>query len=524
VLDEKAIEYCGLLCKEVLAKVGFGSNSVVACRARKDQKAQLLNLIKDDVPSACCLAIGDGANDVAMIKAGHLGVGIIGKEGMAAVNNSDFAIGQFRFLRHLLFVHGRFAYKRTSVFCYYMFYKNVTNVLAMYFYTMTALASGDRLFVQAYLEVYNIVFTSLPIILYGVFDQDVDKKLAARSPLLYAPGIKNIYYTHRGFVLWMCEAVYLAYIAIYIPAYALGNPGGAHDTRGWSLSSPQNGDPGIATISMTSMTLVCIGVNLRLAIEIHSWAGLEHLFMWGSIFSIELAALMFSFLYYPDSLPVSYSWNLLYGIVSHVWDDFCYWAVCLLVVMLTMLPRTLGKVYSILFKASASRRARRLAHAEDKRTKREFARSMSNAAMAEPTREQMEVYRSTGRRGSNGQTPAQSGVWTSQVGLSLPSSTDGSEGGQPPTPPPFPPGSSPTERTNAIVSRSAPDRGSRSTFSNNDRTSAIVLAQVSGSSSAVDPISDAIGHRASTAPRVRVSPTPCDFGGSRHHTIPSRSL
>ena len=54
----------------------------------------------------CCLAIGDGANDVAMIKAGQIGVGIIGKEGMEAVNNSDFAIGQFRFLRSLLLVHG----------------------------------------------------------------------------------------------------------------------------------------------------------------------------------------------------------------------------------------------------------------------------------------------------------------------------------------------------------------------------------------------------------------------------------
>ena len=108
----------------------------------------LLNLIKEGVPSSCCLAIGDGANDVAMIKEGHIGVGIIGKEGMQAVNNSDFAIGQFRFLRHLLFVHGRYAYRRTCLFCYYMFYKNIVNVLAMYAYTMRRVRAGDRLFVQ----------------------------------------------------------------------------------------------------------------------------------------------------------------------------------------------------------------------------------------------------------------------------------------------------------------------------------------------------------------------------------------
>lgn len=42
------------------------------------------------------LAIGDGANDVAMIQAADIGVGIMGKEGRQAVNNSDYAIGRFR--------------------------------------------------------------------------------------------------------------------------------------------------------------------------------------------------------------------------------------------------------------------------------------------------------------------------------------------------------------------------------------------------------------------------------------------
>lgn len=50
------------------------------------------------------LAIGDGANDVAMIQAADVGVGIMGKEGRQAVNSSDYAIGQFRFLvsRHIM--------------------------------------------------------------------------------------------------------------------------------------------------------------------------------------------------------------------------------------------------------------------------------------------------------------------------------------------------------------------------------------------------------------------------------------
>ena len=125
VLDEKAIEYCGTLCEEALALLGNISRSVVACRARKDQKAQMLSLIKRFVPTSCCLAIGDGANDVAMIEQGHIGVGIIGREGREAMAASDYAIGQFRFLRSLLLVHGRYNYRRFSVFLYFSVYKNV---------------------------------------------------------------------------------------------------------------------------------------------------------------------------------------------------------------------------------------------------------------------------------------------------------------------------------------------------------------------------------------------------------------
>ena len=42
------------------------------------------------------LAIGDGANDVSMIQAAHIGVGISGQEGLQAVMAADFALAQFR--------------------------------------------------------------------------------------------------------------------------------------------------------------------------------------------------------------------------------------------------------------------------------------------------------------------------------------------------------------------------------------------------------------------------------------------
>jgi P-type E1-E2 ATPase len=69
------------------------------------------------------LAIGDGANDVAMIQEAHVGVGIAGVEGRAAVMSSDYAIGQFRFLTRLVLVHGRWSYRRLAECIANFFYK-----------------------------------------------------------------------------------------------------------------------------------------------------------------------------------------------------------------------------------------------------------------------------------------------------------------------------------------------------------------------------------------------------------------
>ena len=85
-------------------------------------------------PSVTTLAIGDGANDVNMISAAHVGIGISGLEGQQAARASDYAIGQFKYLKRLLFLHGREAYRRNSFLTGYMFYKNVLFVFPMFFY------------------------------------------------------------------------------------------------------------------------------------------------------------------------------------------------------------------------------------------------------------------------------------------------------------------------------------------------------------------------------------------------------
>lgn len=102
---------------------------VLACRVSPKQKAEIVEMIRTRYPSKVTLAIGDGANDVSMITSSHVGVGIMGLEGAQAARSADYAIGQFRFLKPLLFIHGREAYRRNAYLVCYNFYKNALFVM-----------------------------------------------------------------------------------------------------------------------------------------------------------------------------------------------------------------------------------------------------------------------------------------------------------------------------------------------------------------------------------------------------------
>jgi phospholipid-transporting ATPase len=143
---------------------------VLACRVSPKQKADIVNMIRKRFPTKTTLAIGDGANDVNMILQAHVGVGILGKEGQQAARSADFSIGQFKFLKPLLFVHGREAYRRNAFLIAYTFYKNVLYVMPQYYFGFDSAFSGQPLYDPFIYQLYNITMTSLPIMWYALFD------------------------------------------------------------------------------------------------------------------------------------------------------------------------------------------------------------------------------------------------------------------------------------------------------------------------------------------------------------------
>jgi len=98
-------------------------------------------VIKDD-DQVITAAIVDGANDVSMIKEAHVGIGLYGREGLRAVQSSDFAIGEFRYLWRLILVHGRRAYRNNSELVLYCLYKNLLTTIPQFYFSFWCGFSG----------------------------------------------------------------------------------------------------------------------------------------------------------------------------------------------------------------------------------------------------------------------------------------------------------------------------------------------------------------------------------------------
>lgn len=128
--------------KDVFLEIGVKCHSVICSRVSPLQKALIVKLVRDNL-KVVTLAIGDGANDVSMIQSAHIGVGIMGREGAQAVRASDYAFGEFRHLRRLLSVHGRYNYLRMTGLIYYSFYKNFVFITIQWWFGFVSAWTGQ---------------------------------------------------------------------------------------------------------------------------------------------------------------------------------------------------------------------------------------------------------------------------------------------------------------------------------------------------------------------------------------------
>ncbi|KAM3938334.1 phospholipid-transporting ATPase IC-like [Leptodactylus fuscus] len=247
-------------------------SSVICCRVTPKQKAMVVELVKK-YKKAVTLAIGDGANDVNMIKTAHIGVGISGQEGMQAVMSSDYSFAQFRYLQRLILVHGRWSYIRMCKFLSFFFYKNFAFTLVHFWYSFFNGFSAQTVYEDWFIALYNVLYSSLPVLLVGLLDQDVSDKLSLRFPRLYIPGQKDLLFNYKKFFLSLFHGVVTSLIIFFIPygAFLL--------TMGQDGEAPSD----YQSFAVTTATALIITVNFQIGLDTSYWTFVNAFSVFGSI-------------------------------------------------------------------------------------------------------------------------------------------------------------------------------------------------------------------------------------------------
>ena len=305
---------------DLFLKLTSACKTVICCRVTPGQKKDVVKLVKDCYKSVT-LAIGDGANDVSMILEAQVGVGLYGEEGMQAVQASDYAVGEFRYLWELLFIHGRFNYIRQSETILYFIYKNLVFTLPQFYFAFFCAYSGQTVYDDWYITVYNMVLTALPLMVKGIFEKDlrvpsrgqvlqsgsdIMAKIRNQVPKVYETGRLNKIFTKSAFVMWVLYGVFHSVIIFFIPLYA--------GSRSVLDGSGRNSD--FTVFSTTSFSCIIFVVNLKLALSTRLWNVyhgvsmillsiflyfafvLVYDIMTGSIFRQSIFAILHSFYFY----------------------------------------------------------------------------------------------------------------------------------------------------------------------------------------------------------------------------------
>ncbi|KAJ3118729.1 hypothetical protein HDU96_009318 [Phlyctochytrium bullatum] len=222
-----------LIVSKVRARTAsdFGYNPRQQSGAKSSFPSWLKGRFLTEFPSGVTLAIGDGANDIPMLQSAHVGVGITG-------------------------------WSATS------FYEQWT------------------------LTLYNILFSSLPVIVVGVFEKDLNKSTLLGVPELYAYGQYNYGLNLSTFFAWMAQALWHSLVSVFLPfllygglctfdvAVNLQNECLRQSMVSCFCSDLTTADQEsfIFSIGNLTYTIVILLVNLKVCyVEAHNWTIFTHI-------------------------------------------------------------------------------------------------------------------------------------------------------------------------------------------------------------------------------------------------------
>lgn len=190
---------------------------VVCARCAPTQKALVVELVKKKTKKVC-MAVGDGGNDVSMLLAANVGVGIEGKEGKQASLAADFSVLQFSFIERLIFWHGSNSYRRGARMSQFIIHRGtIISIIqavfsALYYFATVPIFSG-MLMVG-----YSTVYTMLPVFAIAVH-VEISEKVIAQFPQVYKELQRHQLLSFKTFLIWITLAVYQGGLIMLIQLY-----------------------------------------------------------------------------------------------------------------------------------------------------------------------------------------------------------------------------------------------------------------------------------------------------------------
>eukprot|EP00803_Ostreobium_quekettii_P011454 evm.model.scf_1059.1 EVM.evm.TU.scf_1059.1 scf_1059:98-2784(-) len=326
IIEGKALGHAlSAASRRLFVDLATACDSVICCRVSPKQKGEVTGLVKGT--GRATLAVGDGANDVGMIQEAHIGVGISGQEGMQAVMSSDFAIGQFRFLEPLLLIHGRWCYKRICHMVSFFLYKNLFLGLTIFAYNAICLFSGQIIYDDFYMSLYNVTFTSLAPLAVGLLDQDVSKGASLRYPGLYRQGQRNEYFSVWAIFTWFVHGFAHAGVttAIVFAATSVHADRSSGETHGhWQTGT-------------MLFSAVVVTVHAQLVCTLETWTALHHVAIWGGV------AIWFLYLVFTSEVRMPVSPNIHSLFVGIAAPSAKFWLIVALCPVASVLPGFFGR-------------------------------------------------------------------------------------------------------------------------------------------------------------------------------------
>ena len=186
----------------------------------------MVQLVKKNIGNVTSLAIGDGSNDVPMIKAANLGIGIMGVEGSEASANSDYAIAQFKYVHRLMFQHGRHYGHHMRNFVFLLLASGALVGLVTFTLAWYSAYSGLSPWEDVFWAVITVGIVAVDSGFYLTFDQDPIRPIwdnvgvRAILPFAYKENREKFTLTFKTTTLFNIIGILYGCFIFFIPAYA----------------------------------------------------------------------------------------------------------------------------------------------------------------------------------------------------------------------------------------------------------------------------------------------------------------